>query len=183
MNRKARLKILERLAQTTTTTTTTSGTQGSTTPQQGATAVTPAATDWQGMYGQVNLTAGWDSSRFPYINGILHKLDAAANTATGGQVNLGKMWPTFPAGVESDFQSPTKDLVLLLKKAYQQFLNGSKPFTQKLTSDEVKKRVGALLNAQELAKLEQINPTGPIGQANVSLGTIRAALTAMMPPS
>lgn len=166
--------MLERIAQ---------AAQGASTPQQGATAVPQANTNWASIYGQVNIRQGWDGSRIPYLTEILHKLDTATNVATGGQVNLGKMWPTFPPGVESDFQSPTKDLVLLLKKAYLQFLNGSKPFTKQLTSDEVKRRVGALLNSQELGKLEQINPAGPIGKANVSLGTIRGILTAMMPPS
>src|ERR1039457_4662971 len=145
MGTKARLKLLERIAQAATTPATSGNPQGA---QTGATtpAVVPAqpSMDLAGVFGQINLPGGWDFSRVPYISRIISNLDRAANASTNGKVNLRTLWPTFPDGVESDYTSPTSDILKLLRKAYQQFLNRGVKYTKQLTSAEVSQRIGAL---------------------------------------
>jgi hypothetical protein len=185
MGTKARLKLLERIAQAAGTPATSGNPQGAQTTTTPTTTVAPASPsiDLSAIFGQVNLQGGWDSSRIPYIQRIISNLDRAANASTNGQANLRTLWPTFPDGVESDYTSPASDVLKLLRKAYQQFLNKGVKYTKQLSSAEVTQRVGALLHAPEIDKLQQVNPSGPIGMAGISLESIRDDLTNMMPPS
>ncbi|CAM6006390.1 unnamed protein product [Sphagnum balticum] len=183
MGTKVRIKLLERIAQAAGTPATTGNPQGAQTTT--TTTVTPAqpSMDLATLFGQINLPGGWDSSRIPYIGRILDNLDRAANASTNGKINLRSMWPTFPDGVESGYTSPTSDILRLMRKAYQQFLNKGVKYTKQLSAAEVSQRVGALLHAPEIDKLQQVNLSGPIGLAGISLESIRDDLTNMIPPS
>lgn len=183
MSRRIRLKLLERIAQAAGTSATSGNPQGAQTTTTTVVNTVSPSVDLAAIFAQVNLPGGWDSSRIPYIYRIISNLDRAANAATNGNTNLRTLWPTFPTGVESDYTSPTSDVLRLLRMAYQQFLNRGNRYTKQLSSDEVSQRVGVLLRSAELGKLTQINPAGPIGMAGISLESIREDLTNMMPPS
>ena len=191
MSRKIRLKLLKRIAQAQGSTTgggpqgapTTSGSPQGAQPQTTTqvTSATPSL-DVGSIFTQIDLPTGWDSSRVPYIKRIVEELDRAVNISTNGKITLRSLWPTFPSGVESNYTSPTSDVLVLLRKVYVYLLNRGIKYTKQLSSNEVSQRVNILLQAPELAKLIQINPNGPLGKASVSLATIRQDLTNMMPP-
>jgi hypothetical protein len=170
MNRKERLKVLERIAQTT-------GQQGA---PQASTAPPPASPAASTLFPSV--AVGWDSSRVPYINRIISRLDAAVGLGTQGKYTFKILWDNkFPAGVESEFTSPVKDVLVLLRRAFINFLNNGVVFQKPLNTGEIIPRVNALLNSAELAKLQEVNPAGPLGKAGVSLPSIRQDLMNMMP--
>lgn len=177
MNRKERLKILERIAQTTGTTTPTTGITGAT-----SAAAPPVQRSASASTLFPSLVRGWDPSRVVYVNRIVGQLDAAAGKGTMGKYNFQKLWDAkFPTGAESEFTSPVKDLLVLFRKVFMQFLNGGVPFQKALNNGEVTQRVNVILSAPEIAKFEQVNPNGPLGQAGVSLAKIRQDLTNMLP--
>lgn len=164
MDRKERLKILERMAQAV----------GTTMP--------PASPTTSTLFPSI--TIGWDSSRVPYVNRIVSLLDAAAGIGTNGKYTFKSLWDQkFPAGAASEFTSPVKDLLQLFNKVFAQFLNNGIAFQKALNTNEVRQRVSYILNAPELIKLEQVNPTGPLGKAGVSLPLIRQDLNNMLPPT
>jgi len=172
MHRKERLKILERIAQA----------AGTTTQQGAQTQAIPPQRSPAASTLFPSITIGWDTSRVPYINRIISLLDAAVGTGTNGKYTFKTLWDNkFPAGAESEFTSPVKDVLALLRKAFTNFLNNGVVFQKPLNSGEVIQRINALLNSLELSKLEQVNPAGPLGKAGVSLPSIRQALTTMMP--
>ena len=177
MNRKERMKVLERIAQTTTGTPATgatqTGTQTTTPPTQRSAAAST-------LFPSV--ATGWDASRVVYVNRVVRMLDAAVGTGTNGKYNFQKLWDAkFPAGAESEFTSPVKDLLVLFRKVFQYFLNNGVPFQRQLNTAEVTQRVNAILSAPEIAKLEQVNPAGPLGNVGVSLANIRQDLINMLP--
>lgn len=177
MNRKERMKALERIAQAAGTTTSTIGTQGAT-----PAAAPPAQRSASASTLFPSVGIGWDPSRVVYVNKIVGQLDAAAGKGTNGKYNFQKLWDAkFPTGAESEFTSPVKDLLVLFRKIFMLFLNNGVPFQKPLNSGEVTQKVNAILLAPEVAKLEQVNPNGPLGQAGVSLASIRQTLTSMLP--
>jgi hypothetical protein len=177
-NRRA--KLLKTIAQTTSATTSTDAISTQGTPVSTPTPAKPSI-DLTGIFSQIALPVGWDTSRIPYISRILSKLDIATNVATNGKYNLRALWPTFPSGAESEFTPPAQDVLSLLRKVFVAFLNKGTPYTKPLSSEEVSQRINVLLQAPELSKLEQINPTSPLGQANISLASIRQDLMSINP--
>jgi hypothetical protein len=177
MNRKERMKVLERIAQTVT------GTPATTTSQTGAqTTAPPAQLSASAATLFPSVAVGWDSSRVIYVNRIVATLDAAVGVGTNNKYNFQKLWSAkFPVGAESEFTSPVKDLLVLLRKVFQQFLNNGVPFQKQLNTGEITQRVNVVLSAPEIAKLEQVNPAGPLGNAGVSLAKIRQDLISMLP--
>ena len=177
MNRKERMKALERMAQATGTTTNTTGTPGAT-----SAAAPPAQRSASASTLFPSVVTGWDSSRVVYVNKIVGQLDAAVGKGTNGKYNFQKLWNAkFPTGAESEFTSPVKDLLVLFRKVFMQFLNNGVPFQKPLNNGEVTQKVNVILSAPEIAKFEQVDPNGPLGQAGVSLASIRQNLTSMLP--
>jgi hypothetical protein len=182
MNRKERMKALERMAQAAGTTSTTSTT--STTGTQGAASAAAPPVQRSASASTVfpSITVGWDSSRVVYVNKVVGQLDAATSKGTSNKYNFQKLWDAkFPAGAESEFTSPVKDLLVLFRKVFMYFLNNGVPFQTQLNAGQVTQRVNVILSAPEIAKFEQVDPNGPLGQAGVSLATIRQTLTSMLP--
>ena len=170
MNRKERIKILEKIAQQTGTPTTTQGAAVTPRPSSSISTLFPS------------VSIGWDSTRVPYINKIVASLDLAAAAGTNNSYNFKTLWDQkFPAGIDSQFTSPVKDILSLLRKINLQFLNNGVPFQKALNTGDVKQRVSAILTAPEISKLEQINPSSSLGKAGVSLASIRQDLMNMLP--
>jgi len=177
MNRKDRMKALERMAQAAGTNTSTTGTQGA--PNAAA---PPAQRSPSASTVFPSIVTGWDSSRVVYVNNIVGQLDAATSKGTNNKYNFQKLWDAkFPTGADSEFTSPVKDLLVLFRKVFMQFLNNGVPFQKALNSAEVTQRVNAILSAPEISKFEQVDPNSPLGQAGVSLASIRQTLTSMLP--
>jgi hypothetical protein len=179
MNRKERMKALGRMAQAagTTSTTSTTGTQGA-----ASAAAPPVQRSASASTVFPSITVGWDSSRVVYVNKVVGQLDAATGKGTSNKYNFQKLWDAkFPAGAESEFTSPVKDLLVLFRKVFVYFLNNGIPFQTQLNSGQVTQRVNVILTSPEIAKFEQVDPNGPLGQAGVSLATIRQTLTSMLP--
>jgi hypothetical protein len=183
MNLKERIKALERLAQSAAST----GTQGAQTGTQGTgqgaqTSVQPPQRSPAASTLFPAVTIGWDSSRVPYVNRIVSMLDIATGIGTNGRYNFKILWDNkFPAGTDSEFASPVKDLLILFRRVYLQFLNNGVNFQKPLNTGEIIQRVNAILNAPEITKLEQINQAGPLGKAGVSLANLRQTLMNMLP--
>lgn len=180
MNRKERLAALRRIAQTTgNTSTTTTSTSQQGTPQ--ASTAPPAPSSAASILFPT-VSVGWDASRVPYINRIIARLDAAVGLGTQGQYTFNKLWYAgFPSGVESDFTSPVKDVLFLLRRAFVNFLNSGINFQKPLNTGEIIQRINSLLNSPELSKLQQVNPASALGNTGISLLSIRQDLINMMP--
>lgn len=185
MSRKARMKVLERIAQAagttgTTGTTGTGNTGPSTTPAQ--TNQLPVQRSPSALTLFPSLSVGWDASRVPYINQIVSMMDLATASGTQNKYNFKILWDAkFPLGPESEFASPVKDLLVLFRNVFKNLLNNGIPFREALNTGQVMQRVNAVLQAPEIAKLEQVNQAGPLGSAGVSLPKLRQALTNMLP--
>lgn len=185
MNRKERIKILEKLAQAAGTTGTTGTTGTGTSGPSNTTTQTSPLTIQRSPAASIifpSLATGWDASRVPYINQVASMLDISVGSATQNKYNFRILWDSkFPAGPESEYASPTKDLLVLFRQVFKQFLNNGIPFRQPLNAGEVTQRVNAVLQAPEISKLEQVNQSGALGSAGVSLPRLRQALTNMLP--
>lgn len=170
MDRKERIAIIKRIAQTASTQT------SSPTPVIPAQKSSSAST----LFPSINI--GWDSGRVIYINRIISMMDMATAIGTNNKYNFQKLWNArFPSGAESEFTSPVKDLLILFRKMFIQFLNSSTPFQKALSSTEVSQRINVILQSPELTKLEQVNPSGPLGNAGVSLASMRQLLMNILP--
>lgn len=169
---KARLKMLERLAQATGAPATTSSTTSNTSPDTSTpvpatsnnTAVPPDPSPLaSSLYPTIR--TGWDSARVSIVDSLCKVLSSAANVATNGTYNLQNLRNENFQFDSSSFGSPDqKNLMLFFQKVYKTLLNNGQAFTTPLTADQVKQMVPYLLQSPELANLSAVNPTGQIAQ-------------------
>lgn len=176
MNRKERMKILERIAQSAGTTGT--GTSGSSAPSANQPLPVPVQKSPAASSVFPSLGIGWDQSRVVYANNIVAMLDRAVAAGTNQKYNFKSLWDNrFPAGAASEFGPPVSDILGLFGMVFRQILNNASPFRQALTAGEMNQRLNAVLSDPRAAQLERSNVQG------VTLEKFRDSLTKMLPIS
>lgn len=174
MNRKERMKILERIAQSAGTTGT--GTSGPSAPTAKQSPPVPVQKSPAASSVFPSLGVGWGQSRVVYANNIVSMLDRAVSAGTNQKYNFKYLWDNkFPAGVQSEFGPPVSDIMALFAVVFRQILNNSLPFRIALTSGEMNQRLNAVLADPRVAQLERLNVQG------VTLEKFRDSLTKMLP--
>jgi len=171
--RQLRLKLLEKMAQTTTPASTTppapTGNKGKSPP---ASSLMPTLANGWGP-----LTSG--------INTLVASVDNVILAGTNNKHNFGSLFQTgFPAGVDSEFPppNPTKDAIGFGRLIYNTLLNGGvqHPFNTPLNRNDMRIKINTILQNPQLLKFQQVNVSGPLGQSNANLSDIRANLLSML---
>jgi len=179
MDRKLRLKIIKKLAQTATTTTTPT-TSGNTAPVAPA----PLLDIWSAY---PDLMKAYNEHQIQILNGLVHRLSTIANQMTAGKYNFQTLRNASFQFDPSEFSDPnTKNLMLFFLKVFKSLLNSGNAFaTNPINPTQLGAMVNNLMQATELNSLSQVNPTGPV--ANQQAGnndlpqTIRNNLQALQP--
>lgn len=170
----ARIKILQRIAQTVvsqpanTETTTANAPTNTTVPPDPS----PLASS---LYPTIRV--GFDPARVVIIENLIRTLSLATNIATNGKYNLQNLknqnFQFDPSGLTTPDQ---KNLTVFFLKVYKTLLNAGQPFTAVVSADQLQKSVLYLLQSPELANLSQINPTGQIAQKSQISGSFKDAI-------
>lgn len=157
MNRKLRLKFLNKIAQTATPSVPTEQVAASK-PIQPAPAI--SASD-----AYPNVRTGYTAAQMDVINSLVSKLNVATHIATGGTYNLQVLKNKAFTYDPSEFQSPDqKNLVNFFNKVFHGILNAGNAFPAPLNNQQLSAIVTPLIQAPELKNLSQVNPTGQIAQ-------------------
>lgn len=135
----------------------------------------PAASD------MMNLATGW-TNWTQGINSLVAKIDAVLIEGTKQKYNFSDLFQNkFPSGIDTNYPppNPTKDIIAFGRLIFINIMNSGVPFTGPLRGDQMRGRIDLLLNAPELTKLQQINPSGPLGNAGVNLSNVRNDLLSL----
>lgn len=171
--RQLRLKLLEKVAQTTTTTTTAPTTPaGNKGKSQPASSLMPTLANGWGQ-----LVSG--------INSLVASVDSVILAGTNNKYNFENLFQNgFPMGVDTEYPppNPTKDAIAFGRIIYNMLLNNGlqHPFNAPLQHNDMRNRINMVLQAPQLLKFQQVNVSGPLGQSNANLSSIRSILLAML---
>jgi hypothetical protein len=157
MSSLARLKILQRIAQTAAVQPTT------TTPP--ATSI-PAAPKFNAVSGPwAWITQYYNPNTVRTLSSLLAMVSTALHYASQGkfnlqinQSNLGSIDPSASGSTDA------KNLILLAKLFYSTFLHNGQPFPKAPTAVMIQGWIGQLIQNQALLNLNQLNPTGQAAQ-------------------
>ena len=177
------MRVLRKLAQPTTSGT---GQQGA----QPAIAATPNADSPSITSFGINFGAAWGPKLTPPIAAFIAKIDKAIIAGTAAQnqpENFKSLWDVDFEGKDSAFTSPVSDLIALGKTIHRNFINGKQgfPSTSQLDAATMHQRFDAIAGDPHIAKLSQVNPSGPLGKQNATLSGIQQQLSAiqtLLPP-
>lgn len=128
----------------------------------------------------MNVSVGWPNHTNQYINPLVAKIDKVVIAGTKQRYNFDDLFQNYPSSIASNFAppDPTGDVIRFASLIIQQLMNGKRPFDNKLGTNDMRNRVGALMQSPYLQKFQQINPAGPLGSSGTQLSTLRADLLA-----
>lgn len=151
MNKKLRIRILEKLAQTTPT----QPAQPSTAP-----ATIPPPPALPGVLS-VHLPEGYNSSTIPLLIGLAQKLGDALHYASNGKDNFQKI---IDNNLDLSGAIPDeKNVGGLAKRVYNTFFNARNPFTRgKVPANNIHNWADTIISSPEYNNLSQINPTSTL---------------------
>lgn len=155
MNRKLRIKILEKMAQANPAPAPTGQ------PAQSPTLPPPPAFQASAIYPGIR--SGFNVASVPIIDNLINLLNTAVHYASGGKVNF-QVFRNENFNFDAS-QSPSvdqKNLMNLSKKVYTTLLNNGNGFSQPLTGQQIADMTDRLLASQEYNNLSKVNPTGPL---------------------
>lgn len=163
MSSLARLKILQRIAQTAAAqpTTTTATPPATTTPLS-----VPAAPAFNAASGPwAWITQFYNPNTVRTLSSLLAMISTAMHYASQGKFNL-QLNQANLGGVDPSATGSTdaKNLILLAKTFYSTFLNNGQPPAKPPTPIQINGWVDSIKTSQPLMNLSQTNPTGQAAQ-------------------
>lgn len=163
MSSLARLKILQRIAQTAAAqpTTTTTATPPTTTPLS-----VPAAPSFNAASGPwAWITQFYNPNTVRTLSSLLSMISTSMHYASQGKFNLQANQNNL-GGVDPSATGSTdaKNLILLAKTFYSTFLNNGQPPAKPPTPIQINGWTDSIKTSQALMNLSQLNPTGQAAQ-------------------
>jgi len=154
MNRKFRLRILEKLAQTT---------PNLPTDQVAKSKPMPPPPAFQASAIYPGIRNGFNQASIPIIDGLVSLLNSAVHYASAGAVNYqyfrNNNFNFDASGAPSVDQ---KNLMNLSKRIYRTILNSGSAFPQPLTGQQISSMVENITASSEFNNLSQVSPTGQL---------------------
>lgn len=155
---KARLKILNKIAQATPPANLPTSSVANTKPVAGS---PPSfkADDWY-----PSLRIGFQNKNVPWINGLANLLNTSLYYSSDGKTHLNWMRSVnFNFGTDQVPSVDLKNLMLFSKMVYQQlFTNLGQAYTQQLTPEQIAEKIQYLRTSQPFNNLSQVSPTGQL---------------------
>jgi hypothetical protein len=157
MKSKLRLKILQKIAQSTIDLPTTQVAQ--------TTSVSGAPTSFVASNLYPTIVSGFSSRNIGYINALADLLNTTIFYNSNGQLDLNRMKSNnFNVGLTSVPSADLKDLMGFSKALYNVvFTNHGQEFKKQLSPQEIAELINNLKNNQFLQNLPSTNPVGQLG--------------------
>lgn len=150
MNKKLRLRILEKLAQTTTPT--------PAQPETAAPALPPPSNDLNILFSHLN--EGYNSGTVPLLQNLTQQLNMALHYASHGKDNFDKIRG---GNLGSPANPDSKSIGMLSSRVFNTFLNHMNSFNgKKVDPATINNWADAIISSPEFGALSQITPTGPL---------------------
>ena len=156
MKSKLRLKILQKIAQSTTDLPTTQVAE--------TTSVSGAPTSFVASNLYSSIVTGFSSRNIAYINALADLLNTAIFYSSNGQLDLNRMKANnFSVGLTAVPSADLKDLMGFSKALYNVvFTNNGQEFKKQLSPQEISELINNLKNNPFLQNLPSTNPVGQL---------------------
>jgi|SRR5579859_98376 len=181
MDRKLRLKLIQKMAQTATTT----APANTTTNSMNTIVAPPPQLDVWAAYPEP--MKSYSPYQVTILNNLTTRLSNAINQLTAGKFNFQKLKASgFQYDPSSVPDINSRNLLIFFTKVFKTLLNSGNAFPNKpINPQDLSTMINALSQSTELNALGQINPTGPVANQqagnNNLLETIRNTLRALLP--